>query len=65
MAKKILNGNTSTLLAFMAVILFIVAPVIWAVRQEGKVNKNTSDLTDFKADVREIKTDIKLILEKL
>ena len=65
MAKKLLNGNTSTLLAFMAVILFIVAPVIWAVRQEGQVKKNTADLVEFKKDVREMKTDIKLILEKL
>ncbi len=61
MTKK----NGTSILTIMAVILFIAAPLIWAVRQEGHVKKNTADLVDFKADVKEMKTDIKLILEKL
>ena len=57
--------NGTSILTVIAVVLFITAPVIWAVRQEGQVKKNSADLVDFKADVKEMKTDIKLILEKL
>ena len=55
----------ASILVVLAVVLFIAAPVIWAVRLEGQVKKHTADLVDFKADVKEMKADIKLILEKL
>lgn len=64
MAKK-LNGYMSLILVGIAAIAFIVAPVIWAVRAEGKIEVNKVNISHVAEDISEIKGDIKTILEKL
>ncbi len=65
MAKKLLNGYTAWILTGLAVMAFIAAPVIWAVRAEGKIEVNKVNINHVAEDIGEIKDDIKLILEKL
>lgn len=62
---KTLNGYTSWLLAIMAAVMFVVVPVIWAVRVEGKVEVNRVNIGHVVEDISEIKDGIKAILEKL
>lgn len=62
---KALNGYTSWVLTIGAAMLFVVAPIIWAVRVEGKVEVNKVNIGHVVDDIDEIKTGIKAILEKL
>ncbi len=68
MAKK-MNGYTAWIMVGLVIFGTVAGGIVWAVRQEGKVNKNTSDIielrSDYKEDVGEIKDNIKIILEKL
>ena len=65
MMKKLMNGYTAWILTGIAVTAFIVAPVIWAVRAEGKIEVNKTNINHVADDIGEIKEDIKTILEKL
>ena len=69
MAKKPLNGYTAWAAIVITSLLAVITGVVWAVRQEGKVNKNTADIVelrvDYKEDVKDIKDDLKYIKEKL
>lgn len=65
MAKKLINGYTAWILTGLAAIAFVAAPVIWAVRAEGKIEVNKTNINHVAEDIGEIKDDIKIILEKL
>lgn len=59
------NGYASWILTLIAGVLFIVAPVVWAMRIEGKVELNKSNIGHVCDDIVEIKVDIKAIREIL
>jgi hypothetical protein len=64
MAKK-LNGYTSWILVALVVFGMITGSIVWAVRAEGKIEVNKTNIDHVAEDIGEIKGDIKQILEKL
>lgn len=59
---------TGYIMSSIAVIVFVAAPVIWAVGVENKVEINKTNLNHVVDDFVEMKDDIKairLILEKM
>ncbi len=64
MAKKI-NGYATWIMIGLLVFGMITGGVVWAVRAEGKIELNKTNISHVAEDIGEIKDDIKTILEKL
>lgn len=64
MAKK-LNGYAAWVMIGLVVFGIITGGVVWAVRAEGKIEVNKTNINHVAGDIGEIKDDIKIILEKL
>ncbi len=64
MAKKI-NGYAAWTVVALLIFGMITGGIVWAVRAEGKIEVNKTNISHFAEDIGEIKDDIKLILEKL
>ena len=65
MAKKLLNGYASWIMIGLVVFGMVTGGIGWAFRAEGKIEVNKANIDHVSGDIKEIKGDIKLILEKL
>lgn len=65
MPKKLINGYTAWIMIGLVVFGIITGGVVWAVRAEGKIEVNKTNINHVADDIKEIKDDMKLILEKL
>ena len=64
MAKKP-NGFTAWIVVGLTVLAMYTTTVVWGIRLESKTELNKTEIGHWAEDIKEIKGDIKLILEKL